>query len=159
MGNSHRVTAAASWVTASTVAGMPLWQAAAGVVPAVAFSAGITSPDIDNTRTFRRLVDWTNTHDVLGHRRLMHWWGLPAAVAGYAQSSGAPWVVWAAILGWASHVVADCLVGRRGYGTPEGVPLAPWWFHVGAGLKCGGIGERVLVVAAAVGAAAVVVWP
>lgn len=159
LGTGHRVVASSGWVALTAFTGMPAWQTAAGVIPAVAFSAGITSPDVDNTRLWKKLVAATNTGDVLGHRRLMHWWGLPAVAAGWAQSVGVPFLIWAAIFGWASHVAADCLVGRRGYGTPEGVPLLPWWCHVGAGLKCGGIGERLLVIFAALGAAVVVVWP
>lgn len=150
LGPSHRVLAAVSWMTIATQLGAPTWQVVAGAAPAAVFSAGLLSPDIDNTPMWKRLDrwvpdEWLGDGGPLGHRELTHWWGLPAIVAASLQTMPAPWWVWAAIVGWVSHIAGDLIFGKRGYGTPRGIPLAPWWWHVGVGLKCGGLGERTLV--------------
>jgi hypothetical protein len=160
MGTGHRLTAAAGWMATAAHLGLPGWQVAAGIPVAVAFSAGPTSPDVDNTRVWKKLDKWIPDEVLgdggpLGHRELLHWWGLPAIVAVVLQAVGGPWYAWAAVLGWASHLAGDLVFGQAGYGTPQGIPLGPWWWHLGLGLKCGGLTERALV---PVAAAAVVWW-
>jgi hypothetical protein len=156
-GTDHRITAAASWVVTATMTGLPAWQVAAGAAVAAAFSTG---PDVDNTRAWKRLDgvlpdELLGAGGPLGHRRLMHWWGLPAAVAVALYLAGGPWYAWAAVEGWASHLAGDFVFGMPGYGTPIGVPLGPWWWHVGVGLRSGGRVERTVVPLAA---AAVCWW-
>jgi hypothetical protein len=145
-------------MAAASHLGLPAWQVAAGTVPAAAFSAGPTSPDVDNTRLWKRLDrwvpdEWLGDGGPLGHRELMHFWGLPAALAWVMWTVGAPWFAWAAVVGWVSHIGGDLLVGQEGYGTQRGVPLGPWWWHVGVGLKCGGAGEWLVTALVSVGLA------
>jgi hypothetical protein len=118
----------------------------------MAFSAGHTSCDADNTRAWKKLTKWVPgrwDNEMLDHRRLLHWWGLPAAVAVVLHVTGGPWYGWAAVCGWASHLGGDFVFGQAGFGTPKGIPLAPWWWHVGVGLKSGGRVERVVTPAVA----------
>jgi hypothetical protein len=160
MGTSHRVVAAGAWLVTATEVGLPTWQVAAGVVPAVAFSAGPTSCDVDNTKTWKRLDrwlpdEWLGEGGPLQHRGFLHWWGLPVAVALVLYLTDGPWYAWAAVLGWGSHLAADGLCGKAGFGTGRGIPFGPWWWHVGAGFRCGGLVEKTLV---PVGALAVAWW-
>jgi hypothetical protein len=123
------------------------WQAAAGLVPAVLASTG---PDLDNTRTAKRLDGWLPDEALGGcgplqHRGLAHWWGIPAAAWLVADRLPAGWWQWAilaAILGWASHLLGDLTFGKAGFGTGQGVPLLPWGWHVGLGFKVGSRFER-----------------
>lgn len=130
-------------------------------VAAAVFSGGPTSPDVDNQpgakAADRRLPDEALGHGgPLGHRRLAHWWGLPTAL-GVAYALGSytvgyhpPALVWAALwgawVGWLSHLPGDAVFGQGNwrYGLPKGIPLMPWWRHVGLGVKCGGKAERVV---------------
>ena len=146
MGATHRVLAAGAWLAAAPAVGATGWQAAAGILPAVAFAAGPTSPDLDNTR----LAKWVDSvipgPDPFGHRRLAHWWALPA-LAGAAvwqlPDSLLRVAALAAVIGWASHLAGDLVFGQGGFGTPQGVPLGPWWWHVGVGVKVGSGAETV----------------
>ena len=143
-GNPHRVFAVAAWTGVVAVSGLPLWVAAAGAGLAAAVSAGPTSPDVDNTRNWREtvaglpLTRWDNR--VAGHRRITHWWGWPAICAyllAGADQGDIGWVAWALITGWSSHIVGDFVFGKGGYDIPRGVPVLPWGWHVGLGLKSG----------------------
>jgi hypothetical protein len=104
------------------------------------------------------------------HRGITHWWGWPTLLtavwaAGVPLSTGGwSWLAGGALLaGWWSHLVGDMVFGRAvgRYARPDedqldgdpdpvyggrgpGVPLAPWWWHVGVGLKCGGLTEWLL---------------
>src|SRR5689334_5875386 len=94
-GSHHRCVAAATWPAVATPAGLPHWQAVGGILAAVAFSSGVTSPDIDNTPAWKRLDRWIPDELLgdggpLGHRELTHWWGIPALLA---------WLIWALPLG------------------------------------------------------------
>ncbi len=95
------------------------------------------------------------THRLLGHggplrhRGLSHWWGLPAAAALWLATAapGWSWVAAAALVGWASHLLGDFCFGQHDVRSARGpgIPLAPWWGHVGLGLDVGGAVERVVV--------------
>jgi hypothetical protein len=152
-GVMHRTFAASLWPATATMAGAPLWQVLAGIPVAAAFSAGPTSPDVDNTMTWKKIDKWVQDEILgeggpLGHRRIMHWWGIPAIlalIAHQADLGSVGWAVWAALLGWASHILADGICGRGGRGIPQGVPIAPWWWHIGAGLYSDRIGSAVVL--------------
>lgn len=146
-GNPHRVFAAASWVLAATAAGTPGWIVATGLIPATALSAGFSSPDIDNTPLWRKMLKYFPgklDNKILGHRRLTHWWGWPAYLMHLLHQAGPTsmptivyWLLWAMLTGWVSHIVGDFVFGQGGRGTPKGVPLVLWFAHVGVGLKSG----------------------
>jgi hypothetical protein len=135
----------------------------ASVIWAAIASGGPMSPDIDNQPWWKHLDrvlpdEWLTHGGPLGHRRLMHWWGLPAAVV-VVWHLAAPTVppltlaaAWGAWIGWVSHLLpADCMFGehnRYDHRGP-GVPLAPWWGHVGLDLAADGPTARLFTYAAA----------
>ncbi|GLY33046.1 metal-dependent hydrolase [Kineosporia sp. NBRC 101731] len=131
-GSTHRLFAASVSIATSTATGAPLWQAAASAVIGTASAAGWTSPDADQS-----WLHWVPG----GHRGLTHWWGIPAllsvAVLVFVPPEAA-WALWALILGWASHLLADFIFGER----PPGIPMAPWWSYAGLGLNSGGGVEK-----------------
>lgn len=146
----HHVVGAAAGVWLAALSGWPAWQtaAAAGIAAAAA-----PLPDLDNRRGWR-MVDRVIPDEVLGHggpmrhRGLLHWWALPAAAAvvvWLAWPWPGEWAAWAGLAGWASHLAGDLCVGARSPYRGPGVPLAPWWGHVGIGLHNGGVGNRVVV--------------
>jgi hypothetical protein len=127
---------------------MPGWQLAVGAVIAGTTGNGRLSPDMDQytwwRRTDRAIPDELVGHP-LGHRMATHWVGWP--LLGWLALRATPpvaglWAAWAALTGWVVHVVLDAVFGREGYGRGPGVPIAPWWWHVGVGLKSGGLVER-----------------
>jgi hypothetical protein len=149
-GVHHRVVAASLWPAWATLGHAPHWQVIAGIPVAVAFSAGWTSPDVDDTWLMEKATKWIPgrwDHEIFGHRQTLHWWGWPALLAylaGNADLGVVGWAVWAALLGWTSHIVADAAFGRGGRGVPAGIPLLPWGAHVGLGFKSDGAAAHVL---------------
>jgi len=154
MGATHRLlgaSAALAWA-----AWVPLHpaQTAVALVVATVTSAGPTSPDVDRTGPWQ-LLDRLLPDELLGHRGplqhrgLSHWWGLPALalLVAAALPAQVAWLAHAAVLGWCSHLLGDLLFGQadpRG-GRGPGIPLLPWWGHVGLGLDVDGPLERVVV--------------
>lgn len=152
---THRLAGAACGLGVALTQDWAWPQAAAFAAIAAVTSAGRTSPDIDQYKAWRTADRWLpdellGRSGPLGHRRITHWWGLPAAASiavlvltvllpGYPW-----WTAWAAITGWTSHLLGDAIFGKacphdnRG----PGVPLAPWWDHHGLGLKTGGLTEQ-----------------
>jgi hypothetical protein len=150
----------------------PAIAAAAGV--ASLFAGGRLSPDIDQFKAWRRLDKWLPDELLghggpLGHRRISHWWGIPAAAcaalaAVHTVAPGPGWMAWvwlaalAALTGWTSHLVADFAFGKACWqdGRGPGIPFAPWWGHHGLGLDTGGILETVFRWALSVAPAALI---
>lgn len=164
-GRTHRALAAATWLATAQSLGVTGWAAVAAVGPAVAFSAGPTSPDLDNTRFAKWMDGLIPGPDPFGHRRLAHWWAPPLAAALTCNRMGEGWprtLLLAACVGWLSHLLGDLVFGKRGMGTPRGVPVAPWWWHVGVGFKVGTAFERtvagILTLGAVYQLAAVAGW-
>lgn len=153
MGREHRRVAPSAWVAAAAFAGVSPGLILAGVGPAIVCAS---LPDIDNTRAAKRIDGIVNDEALggcgpLNHRGLAHWIGLPAFAALWVYGLGDsllaadPWrgglilaVLWGAVIGWASHIAADFVFGQAGWGTPRGVPLAPWGWHVGLGFDADG---------------------
>lgn len=131
----HRSGAAAAALGVAYATGMP--PVAAGLLTVGALTSAMW-PDTDNARWFRR-VDSALPDEVLGnggplnHRGLLHWWGWPALAYVAALPLAGPWWVLAVahglIVGVASHLALDAVFGR------PGIPLLPWWGHVGVGVR------------------------
>lgn len=147
MGPTHRLTGASAGLALAVALSWSPLQAAAGMTLSVLVSGGRLSPDADEYPWWHlldRLLpdEWLGHGGPLRHRGLSHWWGLPAAV-GAAVPLVPPslrWVVLALLAGWCSHLVGDFLFGKpdRWADRGPGIPLAPWWGHVGLGLDTGG---------------------
>jgi hypothetical protein len=137
----HHLAGASAGLAVAAVAGWPFSIAA---VSAVVAAAVAPLPDIDQRRWWEPLRVWLPFQ----HRRLTHWWGLPAATACLVPLLPGPtrWLLVAVVAGWTSHLAADWVFGKRGPRSTgwrgPGIPFAPWWGHHGLGLKCGGQLER-----------------
>lgn len=170
---AHLAVGQATIVAAATLTHPhPGWQVAAQLLPAMAgalaTSGGHTSPDVDNQGWWkamdRRLPDeWFGHGGPLQHRGLLHWWGLPTLAwwawhTGHITATG-PLAALAtgAWLAWCSHLAADALVGEEGPGHGRGIPVLPWWGHVGAGIPNDSWRARTIAALVAV-AAALTVW-
>jgi uncharacterized metal-binding protein len=153
-GNAHRGAALAIQVAAGTAMHEHPWQIVAGIPFAVAFSAGPTSPDIDDTRTWKKLDkwvpdEWLGFGGPLQHRGLMHWVGWPVIgallIRAFMAGSPVAFLAWAVVIGVGSHVASDVMFGQRGYGTQRGVPLLLWTCHVGVGRKSDGVLQHLVL--------------
>lgn len=126
---------------------------AAYVATATATAGGKLSPDVDNQPWWKTLDRWL-PDELLGnggpmqHRGLAHWWGIPAALAvavlvGLVPAVAVP-AAWGAVTGWGSHILGDLVFGKANprFGLKKGVPLLPWGWHVGLGLKADGWTEH-----------------
>jgi hypothetical protein len=156
MGPGHSALGASFGFGFAAAAGLEPWQAFASAGLAAVFSAGRwLSPDVDLNPAWRvadelipdelldrrRISGWSpGKGGPLQHRGITHWWGLPAfaAVGVVVVCSGwLPWWSWwlpaAVISGWVSHLFGDFCwgMGDPSTGRRGGIPLAPWWCHVG----------------------------
>jgi hypothetical protein len=166
----HVLIGAVAGMGYAAAQGLPSWQCL--ISAGLAGMAG-PAPDVDNRRWWKRLDrllpdEWLGHGGPLQHRGLTHWWVLPA-VGWTVAAHEAPeaWWVFAMLAGWISHLAGDLAFGeanRYAHRGP-GVPIGPWFWHVGVGLKSGGLAETVLTpVIAAAGAAWAVItltdaWP
>jgi membrane-bound metal-dependent hydrolase YbcI (DUF457 family) len=148
MSTTHRLTGAAAGLAVATATGAGLMHTAAATLIAAVTAAGFTSPDIDQQSAWRT-ADALLPDELAGHggpfrhRGLAHWWGLPLLVGYLAVRTVPPqwqWLVGAALIGWCSHLIGDFFFGKASpyQGRGPGIPLAPWWWHVGVGLDTGG---------------------
>jgi hypothetical protein len=153
-GPGHYALGATAGVVWWHVGGLTPWQALVAVPVAAGFSYAALSPDIDGSKLWhladRVLPDeWLGNSGPMRHRGIAHWWGLYAALTWlvYQGAAGDLWWLAGAVLGgWWSHLLGDFLVGARGQGRGPGIPVFPWWGHVGLGAKCGGWTEATLAV-------------
>ena len=145
----HRAVAAVSWLGVAPLLGVDRPLTLAGVGMAVAFSEGVTSPDIDNTWAAKKVDALVPGRDPSRHRELAHWWLIPVlawlVIWRHVDDPQAQVLLWAGVVGWASHLAADAVFGQAGYGTRAGipvVPLLPW--RLALGEKVGGGLETVV---------------
>lgn len=119
-------------------------QTAAFVTVAIATAGGVLSPDVDNRPAWRATIGRLGS--AFAHRRITHWWGIPAGAAAALTVLDVDPVpaaaAWGAVVGWASHIAGDFMFGRASLGRGPGVPLLPTRWHVGIGLKADGVTER-----------------
>jgi len=153
--STHRLAGlAAGLAVAAQVRPEPA-AAVALLVASTATAGGVLSPDVDQYRAWH-LIDhllpdeWLGHGGPMRHRGITHFWGLPAAAAAglWLSRTAMPALVWwlaaGIVLGWAAHVAGDAVVGARSEFRRAGVPVAPWWWHVGLGARCGGLVEDTL---------------
>lgn len=167
-GKGHYAVGASAGVVYAQLAPVTWWQGLLAIPVAAGFSYAAVSPDVDQSK----LWHWTDKpvpDEVLGnggpmqHRGISHFWGVYAAWTALWWLA-TPRDLWfgllfallgAMVTGWWSHLLADAVVGRAGQGRGRGIPLLPWWAHLGLGFKCDGWMEKFLTVAAPIG---VLVW-
>lgn len=132
-------------VTAAGITEILAAPPATAVAVTVIAALAAPLPDIDQRKWWRESL---GKHKAFKHRRLTHWWGIPAAcsLVLLVVPPAAQWIVGAAIIGVFSHLLGDWVFGKRGPAATgwrgPGIPLAPWWGYHGVGLKCGGKAER-----------------
>lgn len=139
MGPGHRALGATSAAGALVVAAPRGVVAGALVVlAAVVTSGGALSPDVDQTRAWRRITGGTGA---CAHRRVTHWWAWPAllfALSGRLDDAQLSALAFGVAVGWGSHLAGDAAFGRGSPWRPAGIPLLPSRGHVGLGLPVGG---------------------
>jgi membrane-bound metal-dependent hydrolase YbcI (DUF457 family) len=153
----HRLLGGTCGLALAAVAALPPVEACA-----VAAVAALVAPwpDVDQRRWWRPLTRWKAFH----HRRLTHWWGLPAlaTLLFFVVTGPLAWLLGAFLIGWCSHLLGDWIFGKRGPAITgwrgAGIPLAPWWGYHGLGLRCGGTAEKYGAWPVLVGALLVQVW-
>jgi LexA-binding, inner membrane-associated putative hydrolase len=130
-GEAHAALGVACWLTVCTSTNSSAIALAGGVVVNACVAGGILSPDVDQHAKWPRKIPLL--HRPLLHRGLTHWWGLQVGLGFVVYTLGLPWPFWALVCGWASHVLGDFLFGLPALrqGRTAGVPLMPWWHHVG----------------------------
>jgi hypothetical protein len=137
LGPTHRVFGALCGAYVATASGAPYETVAMTAIVATATAHGWSSPDVDQTAAWRTVAGVMPgpMRSLLAHRRLTHWWGVPAGAWLLCQhmSPDARWPVVAILIGWVSHLVGDAVFGK--------VPLLPWGVCVGLGLRTGGFLE------------------
>lgn len=146
----HRQAAYVAGVAVGLSAGLPWWETLALGALATVTAGGPTSPDMDQRGWYRALLP----RRLEGHRKLSHWWGLPAAGAAILAVCTwwhHPW--WAVIaggllLGWTSHLAIDWAFGAPSRYRGAGIPMSPTGGHRGLlgrqhGLRSDGLIARV----------------
>ncbi len=169
----HRVLAVGVVLAAAHTWSMPAGQVWVMATVASVTGGGAMSLDVDNQRWFRRLDrwvpdEWLGNGGPLQHRGLLHWWGWPALLAAFVTRGPtfpvlASWALWGVVAGWVSHLIGDFLQGAQNpmYGLRAGIPLMPWWWHIGTGIPCGSLRAKTMnwtVYATTVWAAATLVF-
>lgn len=139
MGPTHRLFGALCGATMASATGADTSTMLMTALVATATAHGWSSPDLDQLAGWRkvsgrlpaRLRAWT------GHRRVTHWWGLPALLAFLVVPTlpaETRWPAVALLCGWASHLIGDAIFGE--------VPVFPWGgSYIGLGLETGGFIE------------------
>lgn len=165
---THNLLGAASGLGLGLALGGPWWHPVVAAGLASITSDGPTSPDGDQYKAWKRLDRWV-PDELLGHggplqhRGISHWWGLPvlaAVLVAAVVPQGLQWVGAALVTGWASHLAGDFIFGKADpwSGRGPGIPVWPWWGHVGLGGKSGGRVERWLAAPAIAGGLAWMAW-
>ena len=135
-------------------------------------AGGLLSQDFDNGALWKLLDkwipdEWLGAGGPLQHRGILHWVAWPFVIAwlwhrwiglGYALPVAAPWAGYGLAVGWGSHLILDFIYGKRvihpeggGIIVRAGVPLFPWWGHIGGLWTSSGIGSQTAGLALGVG--------
>ncbi len=161
MGPTHRVLGASFGLGYGVWAGLPVVGVLGCGLLGTLTAAGATSPDVDQRRGWR-LTDRLTPDELLGrggpmqHRGITHWWGAALAVTlawwtallplegDGGRGSLVAHGTGALLAGWWSHLAGDFVFGKADVrsGRGPGIPVLPWWGHVGLALDCGGRLER-----------------
>lgn len=140
-GGRHRLFAALSTPPAAGIAVGLVGPLSPEKLITAAAVAVITStvPDLDNTKGYRKVDKAAPDEKLggggpLGHRQLLHWWGLPVGLgclASFADLGDVGWIIYAALWGYLSHILLDLPFGEEGHGTRKGVPVFLWYGRIG----------------------------
>lgn len=136
MGPGHRLLAANVAMGLGLVLPVTPAEVAVATVGAVVFSAGRTSPDLDNRPAVRA---------ILGHRETLHWWGWPVLASAGLAYLGLGYAFWGPVVGWSTHLIpGDWAFGKGGRSIPKGIPMWPWRGsrRLGLGLRVTGRERR-----------------
>lgn len=130
MGPTHRMFGALCGAATATTAGQQWEMIAMTSVVATATAHGWSSPDVDQTELWvkvRKVIPHP-VDDLLNHRALTHWWGLPALAWWGIQNMPveAQWPAFALLIGWVSHLLGDVIFGK----LPVD-PMGRWTFGLG----------------------------
>lgn len=142
MGKQHRLFAAFGGAWLAAEAHQPWQIVVMAALAASSTSDGWSSPDMDLTGPFRAVSALGPLKHLFGHRKITHWWAWPV-LAHWWWFPALPDVGWQGVsprglaqimlIGWVSHLASDAVFGT--------LPLAPWGWNLGLGLKTGGIIE------------------
>jgi len=120
MGPGHRALGTASAAGALAVAEpRGVVTSALVVLAAVVTSGGTLSPDVDQTRAWRRI---TGGSGACAHRNVTHWWAWPVGLlvlSGRLDDVHLSALALGASVGWGSHLLGDALFGRRAVRAPR----------------------------------------
>jgi len=141
MGPQHRLFGGLCGAAFASMQGWSFGIIAASAIIATSSAHGWSSPDMDQTKPWIALNRLTPPFldPLLAHRRLSHWWGLPAlAYWGITQMPAEnAWPFLALLVGWLSHLLGDLVFGKGG-----GIPVMPWGgLFVGLPLRTGKFAE------------------
>lgn len=150
---SHRIFGVACAVTWCSLTQQNLPQTV--LVSAVA-AVVAPWPDVDQRRRWREMHEaipdeFFSHGGPLRHRGITHWWGTAVLFAvvlcmiDTVTAGQISLILIAMMIGWCSHILGDFLVGARSRYRGPGVPLAPWWRHVGIGIKTGSFADVVII--------------
>lgn len=134
IGRTHRALGALCGAAVAAHDGQTWAMVAMTALVASATASGPTSPDLDQTATWRTLTRPLPAA-IRRHRGLTHWWVLPVAawlLVATQLPADAHWPAYALIVGWASHLLGDAIFGR--------LPVLPG-LQAGLGLKTDGFLE------------------
>lgn len=149
----HLGAVAAGWTP-----GQVLLLAATATVTA----GGKLSPDLDQSKWWRRMDrwlpdEWLGGGGPLAHRNITHWWGTTVALAAgwatllhYVPKLTPLWPVAVGhVVGWLfGHLALDLVFGKQvhapdgGIIVRRGIPMMPWWAHRGGLARSGDIGSQ-----------------
>ena len=137
--NTHRRFGVTTGILFGAALGASLPAIAGLAAIGWATAGGAASPDVDQHFDIHR--------GPLKHRGITHSWMIPA-VAWYLTrpdlNTLGGVLVAGVILGWVSHLIADFVVGAKGWGRDAGIPFLFHWAHFGLGFKNEGVVETIL---------------
>jgi hypothetical protein len=162
MGAGHRSGGVIAGLAFGMAAGLNPVQTLACAGIGSVFAAGRWfSPDVDQHPLWRivdelipdelldrrRIPGWSpGKGGPLQHRGCSHWWGWHVMWTALIVAWWPPywWALQAVVVAWVSHLILDFCwgMGHAESGRRGGIPIMPWWGHVGIEWDVGGAWEK-----------------